>query len=74
VEFVCECCSKDCVGHVALTVAEYESVRREPNSFFVRRGHEDLEVERVIAEGDRYVVVAKTGAGAPLAESLDPRR
>jgi hypothetical protein len=56
-----------------LTVDEYESIRSESNSFFVLRGHEDRKVERVVLEGDRYVVVAKKGAGAPLAEALDPR-
>jgi uncharacterized Zn finger protein len=73
VEFVCECCDRECVEHVPLTIDEYESIRSEPNSFFVLRGHEKHDIEGVIREGDRYLVVAKSGAGAPVAEALDPR-
>lgn len=72
-EFACECCDESCVELVPLTIEEYETVRHESNSFLVLRGHEEPARERVIAEGDRFVVVAKTGAGAALAEELDPR-
>lgn len=72
-EFACECCDDSCVELVPLTTEEYEAVRGESNSFLVLRGHEKVAVERVIAQGKSYVIVAKTGAGAALAVGLDPR-
>lgn len=74
VEFVCECAQRECTKHVALTAEEYERVRRNPNHFFVLSGHEDLAVEEIVARSDRWVVVAKLGAGAAVAEQLDPRQ
>jgi hypothetical protein len=37
-------------------------------------GHEDLEVEDVVEATDRYVVVEKTGVGAEIADSMNPRK
>ena len=73
-EFICECLDEACTAQVSLTVEEYETVRRDPNQFFILPGHEDLAVERVIASNDRYLVVSKLGAGQRVAVKLDPRK
>src|SRR5690242_4173285 len=57
VEFLCECLSGSCEEKVRLTLAEYESVRKVPTHFVVCQGHEDLEIERVVAERDGFLVV-----------------
>jgi hypothetical protein len=73
-EFVCECADRDCTEHVPLTLEEYEDIRQGPNRFFVVPGHELADVEEVVDSSDRYIVVAKIGAGAAVARRLDPRQ
>jgi hypothetical protein len=73
-DLACECMDETCTQRVTLTVAEYEAIRADSNSFFVIPGHEVPEVEEVVREEDRYLVVAKLGAGAGVAERLDPRK
>ena len=72
--FACECADLDCLKQVAMSVDEYERVRSHPNQFVVLPGHVDPEVENVLAENERYVVVAKIGAAAEIATASDPRR
>ena len=71
---VCECGRLECDRVIAITIAEYESVRADPRQFAVARDHVMAEVERVIAETDRYAVVAKRpGTPAAVAIEEDPR-
>jgi hypothetical protein len=72
-EFLCECGDQLCVERVKLTVREYESVREQPTQFVVRPGHSVPRVERVVSEGDRYLVVVKLGDAAEVAADRDPR-
>jgi hypothetical protein len=74
VEFVCECTLEGCSEIVELTEQEYESVRSHSNGFAVRPGHVVPQVEVVVDGTDRYQIVSKIGAGAPIAEKLDPRQ
>jgi hypothetical protein len=39
----------------------------------VLRGHEIAAVDEIVETCDRYLVVAKRGAGQRVAEELDPR-
>jgi hypothetical protein len=59
---------------VSLTIEEYEHIRSDSNSFVVVPGHEVAAIENVIEATDRFLVVAKLGAGKVLAEGLDPRK
>jgi hypothetical protein len=74
VPILCECGSTECSERIELTAAEYEQLRRVPTHFAVLAGHEIPEVERVIEENTRYVVVEKFGESASAAIQLDPRR
>lgn len=74
VQIVCECGDGRCHEMVAISVAEYESLRRRPSRFAVRHGHELLEIERVVERGDRFLVVEKLGVGGRVATARDPRR
>lgn len=73
-DFICECANRDCDARVALTIAEYESVRAEPTHFFIHPGHDLAEVETVVRETERFAVVRKrSGEAADLAVEHDPR-
>ncbi len=72
-EWVCECEDLGCVAQIEMSLAEYQKLRADGNTFAVRPGHEVLEVETVVAATERYVVVAKLGAGGELARENDPR-
>jgi hypothetical protein len=74
VRIVCECGRLECNRVIAITIVEYESVRADPRQFAVARGHVLADVERVVAETDRYAVVAKReGTPAAVAIEEDPR-
>jgi hypothetical protein len=74
VRVLCECGREDCDRPIAMTLAEYESLRADPVQFAVARDHVLAEVERVVAQTDRYCVVAKReGTPAAVAVEEDPR-
>ena len=71
--FACECAALTCTDQMEMSVDEYEALRSEPNRFAVLPGHVYHDVENVLSENDRFVVVAKIGEGAKVAERMDPR-
>lgn len=74
VRIVCECGRLECGRVIAITIAEYQSVRADPRRFAVARDHVMADVERVVAETDRYAVVTKRqGTPAAVAIEEDPR-
>ena len=74
VRMMCECGRSDCELLIAITVAEYEEARRDPRRFVVVKDHVILEVERLVVETERFVVVEKLeGTPAEVAEAEDPR-
>jgi hypothetical protein len=73
-DLVCECGEASCIERVSMTRAEYEQLRSESHQFAVFPGHEEPDVERVIAKRKGYDVVAKyKGFPEKLAEETDPR-
>ena len=74
-EFICECANEACVEHVTMTLDEYEGIRSDSKRFFVIKGHELPEFEKVVSETDSYLVVEKLPGGpAGIAIRDDPRR
>ena len=74
VRMLCECGQASCDRLVAISIAEYEGVRADPTHFLVMAGHVEPEIEDVVLETDRYVVVAKgSGEPAEIARETDPR-
>ncbi len=74
VRMVCECGHADCERLLAITPSEYEEVRSDPVQFVVIREHVIDDVERIVRETDRFVVVAKMdGVPAAVAIEEDPR-
>jgi hypothetical protein len=72
--WICECAAEDCAEPIEMTLSEYEQLRSHPNRFAVLPGHVYTNVERVIEEHERYVVVEKVGVGASFAVEHDPRQ
>jgi len=71
--FACECADLSCMVMIDLRLSEYEAIRSHPNQFVVLPGHVYPDVEDVVAEHDRYVIVSKLGVGAEIAEKTYPR-
>ena len=74
IDFVCECADEHCMEQVAVTVSDYEDVRRVPTHFIVKIGHDYREFERVVETLKGYVVVEKFGEAGKQAIRLDQRR
>lgn len=72
-DFLCECGDESCIEQVSITLIEYEGVRSDSTQFVVLPGHELLEIESIVQEGDRFSVVRKHEETAPIAERTDPR-
>jgi hypothetical protein len=71
--FACECVALDCIEQMHMSLDEYEAIRKDADQFAVLPGHVYPELENVLIETDRYVVVAKIGEGAETARKLYPR-
>ena len=67
-EVLCECGRQSCSGVITLTVGEYEGVHSQDDRFVVLRGHESLEIERVVEERGEYLVVDKFGEAEAIVE------
>ena len=72
-DFLCECANDDCSERVRLTLTDYNDVRNRGDRFVIAPGHDIPELERVVAEGEGFVVVEKLGESRDLATDLDPR-
>jgi len=71
---ICECGNLECELLIAITVSEYEDVRQNALRFVVVKDHVIPDVERVVAETERFAVVEKVeGTSAEVAEELNPR-
>jgi hypothetical protein len=55
-----------------MTLQEYEDVRAQDDRFAVRPGHEMPELEDVVRQTERYVIVDKKPSAEPFVAD-DPR-
>jgi hypothetical protein len=73
-DLICECGDCTCEERLIMTRAEYEELRSDAHQFAVHPGHEDPDVESVVARLKGYDVVRKNrGAPEKIAEQTDPR-
>ena len=72
--FVCECSDPECADALETTPAEYERVRADGARFVVAPGHQQAEVEWVVEDRSRFLVVENMGAAAEIARASDPRQ
>jgi formate-nitrite transporter family protein len=66
--YVCECANAGCTEQLAIDPATYRRVREQPRLFFVRPGHEDAQLERIVERHRDYLIVEKTGEAGEVAE------
>jgi hypothetical protein len=72
-EFICECSTSGCFERLSLTLPEYERIRQNGTHFLLFPGHEDIEIEQVIATREAFVVVEKDGVAGLVAHDDNPR-
>ena len=73
VPLLCECPRMDCTQVVLLTLDEYEQVRSGSRQGLAALGHDDPEVETVIARNDRFVMTEKFGRAGEVHAERDER-
>lgn len=66
-EFICECSDPSCTASLAVAAGEYETVRSNAKRFLVARGHEQAEVEQVVEDNGRFLIVEATVETALMA-------
>lgn len=74
VPFLCECPREGCMQPVLLTLAEYERVRAVGEQGLAALGHEDLSIEHVVMQNDRFVLTKKFGRAGEVHRETDTRR
>jgi hypothetical protein len=72
-EFLCECARTDCTQRIDVPIDVYEQTRARSRHFLVLPGHEQLEYERVVDQGNGWLVVTKIGVAGEVADDEDPR-
>lgn len=58
-EWVCECGDETCFEKVMIPLADYQEIRARNDRFFVKPGHEKVDVERIVDRRHGYLVVEK---------------
>jgi hypothetical protein len=71
--FLCECPMLECTKIVQLTLREYEHVRSSGRGGLAAVGHEDLSIERVMAQNNRFVRTEKFGEAGDVHAEADLR-
>ena len=74
IRMLCECGRAECERMIAVSLAEYEDARHDGRRFVIVKEHLIPEVEVIVHETDRFVVVEKRdGTPKQVAEATDPR-
>ena len=71
---ICECGDEACAESLEITPTEYERVRADGARFVVLTGHQLPEVEKVIEDNRRFLIVENVGPAATIARASDPRQ
>ena len=58
-EYLCSCGQRDCDESVELTLEEFADAHSRDDQFIVAPGHYLPEIEEVVADHERYMVVRK---------------
>jgi hypothetical protein len=71
---VCECGDIGCIDQLTVTRSIYERIRQRSTWFFVKPGHQEDDVERVVEEDEGFWIVEKRpGIPAQVADETNPR-
>jgi hypothetical protein len=69
---VCECALRTCDRAIDITIAEYRVVRNDPLQFAIAPDHLIGDIERIVYENDRFVVVVKR-QGIPAEVAIEEK-
>ena len=58
-EYLCSCGRPDCDDLVRMTLTEFAEAHARGDQFVVAHGHDNPEMEEIVAEHDGYAVVRK---------------
>jgi hypothetical protein len=72
-DLVCECADATCAAPLSTTLQEYAKLRSDPHQFAVRPGHEIPEIEDVVEQNDRFLIVRKHEELQDRVEEANPR-
>jgi hypothetical protein len=67
-EVLCECGQEGCSTTITLTLAEYNETHAQQDRFVVAAGHENPQIERVVARKEHYLIVDKFGEAEEIVE------
>lgn len=73
VPFLCECPQMECTEVALLTLKEYEHVRSGGRQGLAVLGHEDLTIESVLEQNERFVMTEKFGRAGEVHAQNDDR-
>jgi hypothetical protein len=73
-EILCECGDEGCSALLTLTINEYDEIHRQADRFVLVPGHENPEIERVVARKELYFVVDKVGEAEEIVEDEEERQ
>ena len=59
VPFLCECSDLRCTQIIHLSLESYRAAKADGGAFMLLPGHDDENVERIVSEGDGFVLVKK---------------
>ena len=59
VPFLCECSDLGCTGIIKILLDDYRAAKSPGGAFVLLPGHDDANVERVVSEGEGFVIVKK---------------
>jgi len=72
--FVCECADATCSDRVEVALDDYQDVREDGAQFLLAKGHERVDVERVVLRFAGFNVVRKfKPAVRRIVERMNPR-
>ena len=72
-EVLCECGEDGCGTTLDVTHAEYDEAHEQRDRFMVAPGHEDEQIEHVVRQTPRYLLVDKFGDAERAAEGEERR-
>lgn len=70
--FYCECADEKCRERISLTPKEYMEQHRNSSQFILMPGHHIPTIERIVFEGDKYIIVEKYMTPPQNATKLNP--
>jgi hypothetical protein len=73
-EVLCECGREGCSTTLTLTSTEYDEAHAQRDRFVVTSGHENPQIERVVARKEQYLIVDKFGEAEKVTEAEERRQ